>query len=91
LAVDPMKAAYWKTPRPLATLGPSDDTANGLPLFNSTTQLNQIEWHLLMETYSNMDRRRTSSGSNSLSARRCSSQMSLDPHPNLSAWTAVSR
>ena len=45
LAVDPMKAAYWKTPRPLATLGPSDDTANGLPLLNnSTTQLNEIEY-----------------------------------------------
>jgi hypothetical protein len=37
LAVEPMKAAYWKTPRPLATLGPSDETAKGLPLLNTTT------------------------------------------------------
>ncbi len=27
-----MKAAYWKTPRPLLTLGPSEETASGLPL-----------------------------------------------------------
>ena len=32
LAVEPTKAAYWNTPRPLATFGPTDDTANGLPL-----------------------------------------------------------
>ncbi len=66
-----------------------------------------------LKTYSNMDRNRTSSGCNSLSARRCNSQISLlsnkksiklttldynesikiylDPQPNLSAWTAVSK
>jgi hypothetical protein len=32
LAVDPMYAAYWNTPLPLVTLGPSVETAKGWSL-----------------------------------------------------------